>query len=360
MKHKGFTLIELLAVIVILAIIVLIAVPTITGIVEKSKKGGARESANGYNDAINKQMALNLMDSNDENDINKGIIDAPFDEKYNLKVKGQTPTKGWVFVNKDGTSVYSYVIGEYVVSYDGAEVTVVKGTEANSKPSFATDSWDTIAAYVRSGNEDIYNIGDEKKINMGKFGEQTVRIANKTKCDLPSQTACGFVVEFKTTMRPSFKYSEDGPTTDGWPASKLRDYVSNDMYNELPSDLKNVIVNTPVVSGVAGRYRKNGMQNFKSEDKLYLLSPKEVWGESVINDEYHHADIEAETRQLDYYKNNGVTIFNYSAAKKNWYWWLRGVNYYDTGFFYVGSRGEWVNGYAVVDYYDMAPAFRIG
>ncbi len=43
---KGFTLIELLALIVILAIIALIAVPTITGIVEKAKKGGAESSGN--------------------------------------------------------------------------------------------------------------------------------------------------------------------------------------------------------------------------------------------------------------------------------------------------------------------------
>ena len=55
---KGFTLIELLAVVVILAIIALIAVPTISGIVEKARKGGAEQSAHGYIDAVNKEQLI--------------------------------------------------------------------------------------------------------------------------------------------------------------------------------------------------------------------------------------------------------------------------------------------------------------
>ncbi|MBR1717881.1 MAG: prepilin-type N-terminal cleavage/methylation domain-containing protein, partial [Bacilli bacterium] len=38
MKKRGFTLIELLAVIIVIAIIALIAYPTITGIVERTRK----------------------------------------------------------------------------------------------------------------------------------------------------------------------------------------------------------------------------------------------------------------------------------------------------------------------------------
>ncbi|MBR1717655.1 MAG: prepilin-type N-terminal cleavage/methylation domain-containing protein [Bacilli bacterium] len=44
--RRGFTLIELLAVIVILAIISLIAYPTITGIVERTRKEAFKESVN--------------------------------------------------------------------------------------------------------------------------------------------------------------------------------------------------------------------------------------------------------------------------------------------------------------------------
>ena len=74
MKKKGFTLIELLAVIVILAIIALIATPTILGVIEKAKKGAAESSALGYIDAVEKQIAINALDSSKTN-----IVDAVYE-----------------------------------------------------------------------------------------------------------------------------------------------------------------------------------------------------------------------------------------------------------------------------------------
>ena len=135
---KGFTLIELLAVIVILAIIALIAIPTITGIIEKTKKGAAEQSANGYIDGVEKQKAINLLDSNSSNDIDDDIYDVPMTSYYSINIKGQNPKKGWIEVTKNGIYRYSMVIGDYVVSYDGDVKTVIKGTEPNPKPTVNT------------------------------------------------------------------------------------------------------------------------------------------------------------------------------------------------------------------------------
>ena len=57
-KKKGFTLIELLAVIVILAVIALIATPSVTHIIESSRKNSAEE----YAEAITK-VAINYYNS---------------------------------------------------------------------------------------------------------------------------------------------------------------------------------------------------------------------------------------------------------------------------------------------------------
>ncbi|MBQ6498229.1 MAG: hypothetical protein IJI58_05890, partial [Bacilli bacterium] len=67
--------------------------------------------------------------------------------------------------------------------------------------SFNGHSWETIINNVRSGNTDIYNIGDTKTVDMGTLGTHTIRIANKStpaECSTTgfSQTACGFVLEF--------------------------------------------------------------------------------------------------------------------------------------------------------------------
>ena len=230
----------------------------------------------------------------------------------------------------------------------------VEATQAGTKTSttaksFTDDSWDTIASAVKSGTYP-YQVGDTKTVDMGSLGTRTVRVANTTACTNgeTSETACGFVVEFADIISEQAMNSTD-TNVGGWPASAMRTYVNTTIYNALPSDLQNVIATTTVVSG----------HESTSSDKLYLLSTKEVWNGGTGYD-----TAEAETRQLDYYKNNGVTKSNYSGAIKqyngtNTIWWLRSAYSSATNFFFlVADSGGWsfsiANGTSGV-----APAFRI-
>jgi len=236
--------------------------------------------------------------------------------------------------------------------------------------SFAADSWKTIIKAVRNNNISKYNVGDTRTIDMGTYGTHTLRIANKSKpssCSKSgySQTACGFVLEFAdiiTTynMNPAGTYKnveyEYGWNKDGWPASAMRTFVNNDIYNSLPSDLRSGIVETTVVSG----YGSSDSANFTSTDKLYLLSPMEVWGDwtGMYGSEVDRA--KNQTKQLDYYSNLGVTYNNYNSAikkhgKTQYFWWHRSAKY-DNNIGFYGMRG---NGYAYRDG-GVSPAFRIG
>ena len=241
--------------------------------------------------------------------------------------------------------------------------------------SFATDSWETIITAVKENNISKYKVGDTKTIDMGTYGTHTLRIANTSppsECSTAgfSQTACGFVLEFAdiiTThnMNPKGEYKgtqyDYGWNVDGWPASSMYTFVNNDIYNALPSEIKNAIIDTTVVSGHG---KTSGETNFTSTDKLYLLSTAEVWAQGSSNTiEYDTArDV---TRQLDYYKNLGTSTSNYSGAIKkngtsNSYWWLRAArssNTYD--FLYVSISGDWTNSYAG-NTDGVAPAFRLG
>ena len=136
MKKKGFTLIELLAVIVILAIIALIATPTILSVIEKARKGATEQSALGYIDAIEKQVAINQVKG--ENLITDGTHDVPISD---VTVKGETPTKGWVTIEKGIVTNYSFVIGKYVVTKDKK---VEKGEEPATKPSGTVETTYTV------------------------------------------------------------------------------------------------------------------------------------------------------------------------------------------------------------------------
>jgi len=231
-----------------------------------------------------------------------------------------------------------------------------------TKPSFKDDSWSTIAANVKAGKTSAYQVGDTKTVDMGSIGTHTVRVANTSSCTNgeTSETACGFVVEFADIVSEQ-SMNSTRTNVGGWPASAMRTYVNGTIYNALPSDLQNVIATTTVVSGHGST---SGEANFTSSDKLYLLSTKEVWGKDGTSRPISDDTAEAETRQLDYYKNNGVTTANYSGAIKQYngtndYWWMRSVSSISGIYFFrVSNNGGWSHDFASSTR-GVAPAFRI-
>ena len=241
----------------------------------------------------------------------------------------------------------------------------IGGTTKVLKPSFANDSWSTIISNVKSGNTSYYQVGDTKEVDMGSFGTHTIRIANMStpaECSTAgfSQTACGFVLEFADIIT-THKMNSTATNAGGWPASEMYSYVQNDIYNALPSELKNGIINTYVVSG----HGSSESTNFTSTDKLYLLSTKEVWGKEGTSNVINNDTTDAYTRQLDYYKEKGVTTSSYGGAIKqyngsNTRWWLRAASSSGSGSFYiVYTGGDWSHNIANKTY-GVAPAFRIG
>ncbi len=238
-------------------------------------------------------------------------------------------------------------------------------TDVKNKPStFAEDSWTTIASSVKAGNTRGYKVGETKTIDMGTYGTHTLRIANTStpnECSTSgfSQTACGFVLEFADIIT-THKMNNSNPNKGGWPVTRMRTFVNNDIYNAIPSELRNVIIDTTVVSG----HGRNDTENFTSTDKLYLLSPAEIWAQGTSNTVNYDTARDV-TRQLDYYKNLGTSTSNYSGAiKKNGtdadFWWLRSAHSdYGNAFFNVRSNGECGSDYSY-DTYGVSPAFRLG
>ena len=227
--------------------------------------------------------------------------------------------------------------------------------------SFTSDSWKTIQKAVQTENTSKYKVGDTKEVDLGSFGTHTVRISNMSACTTEtSETACGFVVEFADIISMQ-KFNNSETNVGGWKDSKLRTYINGTMYNTLPSELQNVISSTKVISGHG---RTSVEKNFETQDKLYLLSGHEVY-EDGTSDQISPYDTSYDTtKQLDYYKNKGVTTSSYAVAIKqyngsNSYWWLRSASYSNTSnFLYVINSGNWTA--ISAGYYNgVSPAFRI-
>ena len=231
---------------------------------------------------------------------------------------------------------------------------VERDTIGKEIPAFQKDSWSTISANVKSGNTSKYNVGDTKEVDLGSLGTHTVRIANKSECTTEtSETACGFVVEFADIITKQ-QFNSTATNVGGWKDSKLRTYINDTIYKSLPSELQNVITTTKVISGHG---KTSGETNFETQDKLYLLNAQEVWS---TND----SDTSVGTsKQLDYYKNQGVTTDNSAGAIKKYngrddYWWLRSANSITADAFLFASYGGRSDGAAFFSY-GVSPAFRI-
>ena len=278
-----------------------------------------------------------------------------------------------------GTKYNSSYVDKTYARIDGGTSNPGYFTDVTDKPkdpiSFANDSWKTIANAVKNNNISKYNVGDTKTIDMGTYGTHTLRIANTStpsECSTTgfSQSACGFVLEFVdiiTTyyMNPSGTYDGTnysmGWNKDGWPVTAMRTLVNNDIYNALPNEIKNAIIDTTVVSG----HGPNDTTNFTSTDKLYLLAPGEVWSDWKTSDVSSYDTAKDLTRTLDYYINMGVTTENRSPAIKNndgsaELWYLRtAYSSRNIAFFIVWNDGRCSTSYAS-NVLSVSPAFRIG
>ena len=389
MRKNGFTLIELLAVIVILAIIAVIAVPIVLNIIEDSKKNASLRSAEMYMDAVELSKANRVMHHGaipnkaypimtggniclETYELKEGKYvcsdndNNPNNNELEVEVNGEAPKSGQIVIGNGE-------IEDATVKYSNDKTIVMNNKGEFIYPptpkSFAEDDWSTIVANVKAGNLSKYNVGDTKEISLTGFtnketdsdGKYTIRIANTStpsECSTEgySQTACGFVIEFKDIII-KHEMNKTNTNVGGYPASLMYTYIQNDIYNALPEELKAVIIPTYVVSGHGNT---SGEENFITEqDKLYLLSGKEVYGSDSSDTS------SGLTRQLDYYSNIRVTTSSYSGAQKKLDgtsidWWLRSAFSINTYYFYyVNNIGDWTINFAYYTY-GVAVAFRIG
>lgn len=422
MKAKnsmGFTLIELLAVIVIMGILLVVAIPAVNRMIENSRKDSLITIAKEYVNNVKNSWISDSLLCGGENKVSSSmdegnyyiLIDTETEEAEGLLEQGgRSPwgnreLKGYVRVNITTNAKKEKIMKYYIAITDGTHgiydsvsapikaenlgrgdvitnlneesnirkkksimetpfqnrrVTTCSLHHGNWDGTFAEDSWETIISAVKSGNTENYHVGDIKMVDMENLGTRTVRIANKStpsECSRAgfSQTACGFVLEFIDIIT-IHKMNSSATTSGGWPATAMRTYVNQDIYNAMPSELKNGIIDTFVISS----HGSSDSANFVSTDKLYLLSSREVYGNTESSTDF------SQTRQLDYYSNQKLEITsNRDEAIKqkndsNYAWWMRSANSStNDNFDTAGANGYWYY-YNAINSTGVSPAFRIG
>ena len=276
-------------------------------------------------------------------------------------VKAKERVNGVLTINLNQTSTEE-VTEEYTCTLEFNAIERDTIGEVQPK-SFSEDSWEIIQKAVKTGKTSKYNIGDTKEIDLGDLGTHTVRIANKSECTTEtSETACGFVIEFADIItKQVFNNKYGNANVGGWRDSELRTYINNTLYESLPSDLQNVITLTKVISSHGST---EGETNFETQDKLYLLSGEEIWGDFASSSSSENDTSLGTSRQLDYYKKQGATLNNYLESRKkydgsNYYWWLRAASSLSTEAFYIVSGFGICTNFNAFYSYGVSPAFRI-
>ena len=263
-----------------------------------------------------------------------------------------------------GTKYDSSNIEKSYAHIDGGTSNPGYFTEKPADPSsFSTDTWATIVYAARMNKLSKYNLGDTKTIDLGAtYGTHTVRLSNTTtptECSTEgySQSACGLVFEFADIIT-THAMNATSTSVGGWPATTMKTFLNEDIYNYLPEDLRNGIIDTTTVSGHGST---SGEENFTSTDKLYLLAPGEIY----TNWTSTYDTAKDLTRTLDYYTNAKVTTSSATAAKKlsgttATAWWTRSANSnYNGRFFYTATTGRSSSSTAS-GARGVSPAFRIG
>jgi len=137
MKKRGFTLIELLAVILILGIIALIAIPTVSKIIDQSRKGAFENTANNVVSAIEDACQLETLKGETITatyTFTNGVVSP------SLNIKGNLPTSGTATVDSSCNVILNVTNGKFTATKTSTEdsVTVVDGGAAPETPTTYT------------------------------------------------------------------------------------------------------------------------------------------------------------------------------------------------------------------------------
>ena len=274
-------------------------------------------------------------------------------------VKSKETLNGTLTITLDKTST-DEITEEYTCKLEFNAVE--RNTLGEEIPAFQKDGWATIAENVQAGNTSKYNVGDTKEVDLGELGTHTVRISNMSECTNgeTSETACGFVVEFVDIIT-KYQFNSTNTNVGGWKDSELRTYINGTMFSTLPSELQNIISTTKVISGHGST---SGEENFETQDKLYLLSSEEIYGDFSSSQNAQYDSAAGTSKQMDYYRDKSVTTNKYDASIKQYkkvssIWWLRSAgSFSNTNFLRIYGDGGWGSYYSNIDN-GISPAFRI-
>lgn len=227
-----------------------------------------------------------------------------------VTIKGVSTGDTTVTVNASAGANYQAKSASISVSADIGPVGV----------SFATDSWETIAAVAENGTaSQFYSIGDTKNITISGVGTITLEIADFDHDYLSGSTSAskaGISMITRDLLPDTRQMDSSNTNVGGFPASALYDYLNGTILNGLPSDLRSALKTTYKWYGT-GNNTTNGQWH---GSKVWIPLEYEMFGTTTYSPATEHSTGNA--RKYPIFTNNASRIkrLNNGSGAENWYW----------------------------------------
>lgn len=236
-----------------------------------------------------------------------------------------------------------------VEAYLGMSGTWVK--IGDSPPSAGTPlndfTWAQIDYISENGlMSDYFNIGDTKNVTIGSatYVVEIVGFSHDDRADGSGKV--GLTFGLKDCLNTAYQMNSSNTNSGGWGGCALRATLRGDIWNQLPSDLRDVIKEVTKKTSAGGA---SGIINSIS-DTLFLFAEKEIFGSKQYS-------VDGEGTQYARFTASNTRIKKLNGSATDW--WLRSpYSSYTRGFCAVDTSGA-ANYYAADSSYGVCFGFCI-
>lgn len=206
--------------------------------------------------------------------------------------------------------------------------------------NFATSTWAEIKAAVQAGINGLdlseyWAVGDTKSVTLTTNETIELQIAGFNHDTYSDGVTAPVTLVMKNCLNTIAKMNSSDINTGGYPASAMKTWVENNIYNKLPSDLKAIVA--PVKKKCYTTYNQASSLS-EANYNVWLLAEAEVF------DSVSYTVGNGEGTKYPIFTDNASRIKKVNGSAS--YWWLRSAFSSSSAYFVnVISDGD-VYGYS--------------
>lgn len=257
-----------------------------------------------------------------------------------------TPVDGTVL---DEEKIYTITVTQNEISTSFAVICSSSLSDWDNR-GLEYNSWDVIQEFTLEGALGIVaSVGDTKSFVLnGKTLNAEIVSINDGAGDVgpwyPENTVDFITKESYST----YAFNSTSTNNGGFPLSNLKTYLNNTIYQSIPTDLKDIIINKKHVYCVDSAGNTRG-----DSTKLWIPTSYEIFGNAAHSRVHGETSLNNKTYTLASLKKP----LNSSSSSK---WWLSSIMYDNDSYFYYVDTDETID-WGGASYAQSFPiCFRIG